>query len=139
MTRLRLTRVSEFCNSTFGVLCIDDSPLFVTCEDVWSDNARNISCIPEGKYRVVLHRSPKFGVCYKVDDVSGRDHILIHSGNTNKDTQGCILLGKQFGVVGTDPGVISSRVAMQEFMREMSGVLEAELVIVSAFDRGRLH
>jgi hypothetical protein len=48
-------------------------------------------------------------------------------------------LGKQFGVVGTEPGVISSRVAVQEFMREMSGVLEAELVIVSAFDRGRLH
>lgn len=56
-------------------------------------NQTNISCIPEGKYKVHRIYSPKFGNCFHVQDVPGRSAILIHRGNYTKDTMGCILVG----------------------------------------------
>ena len=56
-------------------------------------NQKNISCIPEGKYKVHRIYSPKFGNCFHVQDVPGRSAILIHRGNYTKDTRGCILVG----------------------------------------------
>lgn len=50
--------------------------------------------IPAGHYEVVMVMSQKFGarrLCLK--DVPGFSGILIHEGNTKKDTQGCILVG----------------------------------------------
>lgn len=59
----------------------------------WKDNAKGISCIPEGTYELNIYNSPKFGRCLIVKDVPGRDAILIHKGNYNSDTHGCILPG----------------------------------------------
>jgi hypothetical protein len=90
-----------------------------------------VSCIPVGTYKIKIHQSPKFGKCYKVHNVPGRDEILIHAGNTHHDTHGCILLGMMFGTIGTDAAVLSSRAALDNFMTMMLGVNEAELTIVS--------
>lgn len=51
-------------------------------------------CIPCGDYLVNLVWSPKFK-SYKprIDGVPKRSGILIHSGNSVKDTLGCILVG----------------------------------------------
>lgn len=122
-----------------GVLCINDAPEFVTLEEAWRDNERNVSCIPIGRYKIKLVNSPSRGVVYKVMDVPQRDHILIHSGNTHKDTQGCILLGVQFGRLGSDSAILASRVAMKQFMQIMKGVREAELIIVDSYGGGRVH
>lgn len=46
------------------------------------------------RYRVVSYPSAKFrGIRPLVADVPNRSGILIHEGNTVKDTQGCILVG----------------------------------------------
>ena len=73
--RLRLVRVSEYNGATCGVLCVNDSPEFVTLEDAWRDNERQISCIPVGRYKVRPRVSPKFGRTWQVMDVPERDHI----------------------------------------------------------------
>lgn len=137
--KLKLVRVTEFNGATMGVLCINDAPEFVTLEEAWRDNERNVSCIPIGRYKIKLVNSPSRGVVYKVMDVPQRDHILIHSGNTHKDTQGCILLGVQFGRLGSDSAILASRVAMKQFMQIMKGVREAELIIVDSYGGGRVH
>lgn len=66
------------------------------------DNARNISAIPPGAYKVVPRESQKYGLHFLVQDVTGRDYILIHAGNFKSDTRGCILLGQGFTDINGD-------------------------------------
>lgn len=139
MKRLRLVRVSEYNGATLGVLCVDDMPEFVTLEEAWRDNERKISCIPIGRYKIKPRNSPSRGRVYEVMDVPERSHILIHAGNTHKDTEGCILLGMQFGKIDSESAILASRSAMQRFMALMAGTPETELVIVDAYGGGRVH
>ena len=127
--KLKLIRVSEYNEATLGVLCLDARPMFVTLEDKWLDNEKQISCIPTGKYKIKIHNSPKFGRVFQVCDVPDRSQILIHAGNTREDTQGCILLGLMYGTIGTETAILSSRAALANFMTAMNGVSEAELEI----------
>lgn len=66
------------------------------------------TCIPYGKYNLSLDIvSPKYsnlnkypyasiakGKMPRVINVKGFDGILIHAGNTQKDTEGCLLVGE---------------------------------------------
>jgi hypothetical protein len=78
----------------------------MTVERGCRNNARNISCIPNGEYIIRAHQSPRFGLCIKVFDIDGksevpgRSQILFHIGNyvnflkngtILNDTDGCIL------------------------------------------------
>lgn len=139
MKLLRLVRVTEHNGATMGVLCIDGSPEVITLEDAWRNNEKMISCIPIGRYKVKLHKSPKFGTTYKVMDVPERSEILIHAGNTHKDTHGCILVGLQFGKVGTEPAILASKSAFLKFMELMGNAPEAELIVIDAYGGGRVH
>jgi hypothetical protein len=139
MKAIRLTRISEFNDATFGVLCIDNEPCFVTLEDLWRDNEKMVSCIPAGSYKLALNNSRRFGKTYQVCNVPNRDHILIHAGNTHKNTHGCILVGMQYGKLEKESAVLASKSAFMQFMTKMSDVSEADLLIVNAFGNGRLQ
>lgn len=53
------------------------------------------TAIPSGKYQVTLTYSPKFKKYLPlVNDVPCFSGIRFHAGNTAKDSEGCILLGK---------------------------------------------
>ena len=76
-----------------------------TLEPTWRDYAHGAykvkgrSAIPEGRYAVVISWSPKFKQWLPIL-LGGPEFnkqwqgIRIHAGNTAKDTQGCILVGK---------------------------------------------
>lgn len=56
---------------------------------------QNETAIPTGKYKVVVNMSPKFGrMLPRLLDVPGFDGILIHRGNSDKDSSGCLLVGE---------------------------------------------
>ena len=61
--------------------------------------------IPFGRYKITLVKSPKYSKKPKfveltdgrmpyINNVPGWTGCLIHSGNTNKDTLGCVLVGE---------------------------------------------
>ena len=65
-----------------------------TLECPWMNNQIFISCIPDGSYPLVAFDSPEHPDCWVITPVPGRTGILIHVGNTVRDTQGCILIGQ---------------------------------------------
>lgn len=73
-----------------------------TLELPWKDNQYRISCIPKGVYYVTKRQSPKYGNHLMINRVEGRDMILIHSGNYNTDTKGCILVGDKHIDINND-------------------------------------
>ena len=89
-----------------------------TLELPFKENHSLTSCIPSGIYQVKLHESPKFGICYKVQNVPNREHILFHIGNYPKDTHGCILVGKApiFGHLLTKSFIPNSTATFTELM-----------------------
>lgn len=105
---LKRTKTKDY---TIGILTAEDK-IFFTLELPWKDNKRNISCIPEGLYKIVKHKSPKFGDCLYLPDVPNRSEILVHSGNSVRDfvdstgykwkceSQGCLLLASQISNEG---------------------------------------
>jgi hypothetical protein len=79
------------------------------------------TAIPVGKYRVVLTHSNRFKrVLPELLNVPGFLGVRIHSGNTQDDTEGCILVGEEKG----SSTVTRSRDAMVELMAALSGVIE---------------
>ena len=71
---------------------LDDS---MTEEDINEMKIKGETAIPTGIYTVLLTYSPKYKrVMPLVNNVKGYSGIRIHSGNTHKDTEGCLLVGK---------------------------------------------
>lgn len=129
MKTILLKRVSATDRATFGVIIREGIPLMVTLEDAWRNNARGESCILSGAYICKRVISPKFGETFEVTGVPGRDHILFHAGNTEMDTEGCILVGKSFGMIGDRPGILASKPAFEEFLKGLVGIGEFTLIV----------
>jgi hypothetical protein len=73
-------------------------PFGYTLEDVLRGPGIKIpgqTAIPTGEYKITLYDSPRFKrLLPMLNDVPGFSHILIHGGNTETDTEGCILIAK---------------------------------------------
>lgn len=116
---LLLIRDTFTKESTIGRLFINGESFCDTLENPYINNERNISCIPEGNYKVRL-RLPRESATRDylhllVQDVPNRDYILFHIGNTAKDTSGCILVGN-----GRKQDIVeNSRLAMELVIQEI--------------------
>lgn len=71
---------------------LDDS---MSEDDIKAIKIKGETAIPVGIYTVLLTYSPKYKkVMPLINNVKGYSGIRIHSGNTSKDTEGCLLVGK---------------------------------------------
>lgn len=106
-----------------GVLIVHGQPEICTLELPWVANKPRMSCIPPGVYKChkTTNRLTSGGthipVTFEVDNVPDRSGILFHSGNTSKDTMGCILLGQKFGILDSSLAVLESREAFAKFTK----------------------
>jgi hypothetical protein len=110
-----LMRVSMTDKVTHGVFLFDGKPLCVTLEDPWKNNQRNISCIPTGVYKCVPHNGAKYKGVWRLENVPGRSAILIHAGNSTSDTEGCILVGSEYG----ENLILRSQAALDKLRKEL--------------------
>lgn len=115
MVDILLSRIANTREGMFGVLSWYGRPFAVSLEDEWKYNQPNVSCIPAGTYKCNRVKSPKFGDTFEVMYVQGRSHILFHKGNTEDDTEGCILVGEQFGTLFDKTAILSSSAGFKEF------------------------
>lgn len=150
--KLKLKRISKQYTYTIGQLFINGVYFCDTIEDKdrGLDQSNPISiidnikvpsqtAIPTGIYKVSMNTiSPRLsqkdmyktinGKVPRLLDVPGFDGVLIHIGNTNKDTSGCILVG-QNKVKGQ---VINSKVTFFKLYKQLEdAVANHEQIIIT--------
>lgn len=117
--KLRLKRIAKKDTYTIGKLYIDDIYFCdtledrdrgitndMTEEDISKIKVKGETAIPTGTYNISITYSPKFKRDMPlIENVKGFAGIRIHSGNTDKDSEGCILVGEN-KIIGK---VINSR------------------------------
>ena len=111
MMELQLEREDPDQEKMFGVMYVDGIYECETLEDPPRDaKIPGQTAIPQGRYQVSLENSPRFGKdTITINDVPDFTHIRIHAGNTEKDTEGCILVGQE----RTSIGIIKSQPALK--------------------------
>lgn len=107
---LLLKRTTRFPRSTAGDLFVDGALECHTLEDVVREIAgkpvkdwkiQNETAIPAGRYRVVINFSQRFRRnMIRLLEVPGFDGILMHTGNTDINTEGCVLVGQTITRLG---------------------------------------
>ena len=126
--KLEVLRFSSQKDSTNGLLfdvTKDRKFLAYTLEDEYRDTKIKAETrIPAGTYEITLRKvggfdkrySKKYGNMHKgmlwVRDVPGFEYILIHTGNTDEHTAGCLLVGdtQYQNITKTKDGFIGSSV-----------------------------
>ena len=121
MKKLTLKRIAKKADYTIGRLeDVAGNRICDTLEPTWRNYQRGElkvprkSAVPEGTYPVVITKSKKFGKYLPLlVGVPGFEGIRIHSGNTSKDTEGCILVGQNL-----EKGkVLMSRITLERLMK----------------------
>ena len=94
--KIEVKRLYKTENSTIGELTIDGKFECYTLED--KEREVKIKCetaIPKGTYKVIINQSNRFKKLMPlVLNVPNFEGIRIHPGNSNHDTEGCILVGQ---------------------------------------------
>lgn len=124
-------------DGTFGKLTVDGADTGYTLEPPWNDgqNRHETDAILPGLYDVTIDFSNRFQrLMPLLMDVPGRSAIRIHPGNTDANTEGCILVGQ--AIVG--PYLANSRAVFDPMFREMQDALAAgedvHIAISNQFD-----
>jgi len=122
---IRVKRIAKKSDYTIGKVYINGSYFCDSLEDTDRGLTQEMSftevkakkiygktAIPTGTYNVAWTYSNRFKKMMPlIENVKGFEGIRIHAGNSHKDTEGCILLGKN-SVVGK---VINSRAYINKF------------------------
>ena len=104
--KLQVVRTQLGKDATNGLLFIDGLFECYTLEDQYQAvKVMHETCIPEGTYSIKLRTVGGFDKRYKakypelhrgmlwIQDVPGFEYILIHQGNTDEHTSGCLIVG----------------------------------------------
>ena len=115
---LTLNRIFLGSSATIGELLINDKHLCDTLEDRVRPEGEKVygkTAIPEGTYEVKLTHSPRFKkILPDILNVPNFSGIRIHTGNSSKDTEGCILVGTWDGE--KEDWISDSRIAFEKLM-----------------------
>lgn len=122
--KLTLQRVKLGEDYTIGKLLVDGKFICYTLEDkvreeigvpVEQWKVAGKTAIPKGTYSVTITMSNRFKIKLPLlDSVPGFSGVRIHTGNSSKDTEGCILVGA--GWDGKSGWISSSAVAFAQLL-----------------------
>jgi hypothetical protein len=127
--QITIKRLYKTNTSTIGELFIDGIFECFTLEDVERPiKIKNETAIPKGTYKVIINQSNRFKrLLPLLLNVPNFEGIRIHSGNSNHDTEGCILVGqtRNKNYIG------QSRKAFNKLFKKMQGAKDITITILS--------
>jgi hypothetical protein len=128
MMNLKLERRHGTEKFTHGTLSIDGVFFCDTIEDQErEEKIKGQTAIPCGTYKVTVDMSIRFKrympLLHNVPNFTG---VRIHNGNTDKDTEGCILVGKYL----YEGFITNSRDTFQELMKRINAVRAKESITI---------
>ena len=140
--KITVKRITSDSDSTVSIIDIDGHFQCFGLEDEYRVNkVVNETRIPAGTYKVGVRDVGGFHSRYKsryqfhqgmlqVLDVPNFEYILIHTGNSEKDTAGCLLVGSGCSTVKGDMKVRSSRYAYRALYQKVinSALLDSLLI-----------
>lgn len=122
--------------ATLGTLYVYDKEKQIykseSLERGWVDNKKNISCIPVGRYPLVLEYSNKFRKkLWEIKDVPNRSECKIHAANYWYQLNGCISPGYNRRLLDNDTilDVTSSNNQLKLFHKAMGSEIKSEIYI----------
>lgn len=121
---LTLTRFDQTDTRTIGNLFVNNFLECYTLEDAVRAGPKvpGQTAIPLGRYRVAMTFSQRFQrVLPLLLDVPNFTGIRIHAGNTDRDTEGCILVGRSRG----SDGLLESRLALEALLPKIQAAVDA--------------
>lgn len=137
--RVKLQRVEQTPEETLGLFYINGVEYNYTLEDQHRDvKVKGDTRIPAGTYKLALRKfgghhdsyAKKFPTIHKgmieIMDVPGFSDILIHIGNTDADTEGCVLTGKSYRRTGARITLVESTAAYLKMYPVIANAIEAE-------------
>lgn len=118
---LLLQRLHSDAHRTHGDLYVNGEWECFTLEDVVrEEKIYGETAIPEGRYRITLEHSPRFGPgTLTVHDVPGFTGVRIHAGNTEGDTRGCPLVGQ----IRAEKSILRSKAALDALKSKVVAAL----------------
>jgi hypothetical protein len=149
--KLLLLRYSDNNESTQGLLFIDGIFQCYTLEDEYRAKKKwGETRIPKGNYRILLRKSglthnkykKRFPEMHKgtlhLQDVPGFEYILIHIGNKDEDTAGCILVGDTVNNNQSGKGFLkNSTDAYKKIYPLIANAIETDKVTIRVIDLER--
>jgi hypothetical protein len=91
--KLQVVRTQFGKDATNGLLFIDGVFECYTLEDQYQAvKVMHETCIPEGTYDIKFRKTGGFHARYT--ERYKREYILIHTGNTDEHTSGCLIVGE---------------------------------------------
>lgn len=96
-----VNRIFKASTYTIGELSVNNKYLCDTLEDRVRPEGEKVygeTAIPAGTYTVILSYSNRFKkIMPEIQNVPNFTGVRIHCGNSSKDTEGCLLVGKWDG------------------------------------------
>jgi hypothetical protein len=136
--KLTVVRTQFGTDATNGLLFINGIFECYTLEDQYQAvKVMHETCIPEGTYDIKFRKTGGFHAKYSeryknahygmlhIQDVPNFTYILIHTGNTDEHTSGCLIVGEtqQDLEVSKDGFIGSSTVAYKKMYAKVAGQL----------------
>ena len=134
-------------DSTVSTVAVDGETVCFGLEDEYREvKVSKETRIPAGTYAVKLRKVGGFHGRYQaryswhqgmleVQNVPGFEYILIHTGNTDEHTAGCLLVGESATITEGDMSIGMSRIAYAKLYAKVIEAAKEEKLMIEYTDK----
>ena len=122
----RIVRLEQSSEGALGVLLLDSKIFCFTLEPDATETKK--LHIPQGEYLCKRFHGIKWTDTFEIV-IEGHTAVLFHSGNTEADSRGCVLLGATVGKLKGNRAILNSGNTFEGFMNRCFNLMQFQLVI----------